>query len=66
MGTLVLAIGAGPLGRLQAGALAESFGAPLAVTIQTILAAIFVGTIVVKLPGLRRRAITPSTMAAAD
>ena len=31
MGTLVLAIGGGPLGRLQSGAMAEIWGAPLAV-----------------------------------
>jgi predicted MFS family arabinose efflux permease len=31
MGTLVLAIGGGPLGRLQGGAMAEAWGAPLAV-----------------------------------
>jgi MFS family permease len=54
MGTLVLAIGAGPLGRLQAGALAESLGAPLAVTVQTALAALLVGAVILKLPGLRR------------
>ncbi|MCB0109203.1 MAG: MFS transporter, partial [Caldilineaceae bacterium] len=54
MGTLVLAIGAGPLGRLQVGALAETLGAPLAVTLQTILAAVLVGTVILKLPGLRR------------
>lgn len=54
MGTLVLAIGAGPLGRLQAGALAEGLGAPLAVTVQTILAALLVGAVILKLPGLRR------------
>ncbi len=63
MGTLVLAIGAGPLGRLQAGALAQSLGAPLAVTLQTLMAALLVGAVIVKLPGLAR--VTTATPSAA-
>ncbi|MEZ4681779.1 MAG: MFS transporter [Caldilineaceae bacterium] len=64
MGTLVLAIGAGPLGRLQAGALAESLGAPIAVSLQAVLAALLVGTVILKLPGLRR-AVTPTPVTVA-
>lgn len=63
MGTLVLAIGAGPLGRLQAGALAQSFGAPFAVMLQAILAVMLVGVVIVKLPGLRQTA-TPTLVTA--
>lgn len=66
MGTLVLAIGAGPLGRLQAGTLAQNFGTPLAVSIQTLLAALLVGAVVIKLPGLRQTAAPVSTAAPAD
>ncbi|NJN82575.1 MAG: MFS transporter [Caldilineaceae bacterium] len=55
MGTLVLAIGAGPLGRLQTGLLAEAFGAPFAVGIQSALAAVLIVVVMVKLPGMRRR-----------
>lgn len=66
MGTLVLGIGAGPLGRLQVGALAQNFGAPLAVTIQTTLAVFLVGTLILKLPGLYRLSAHPSTTVAVD
>ncbi len=63
MGTLILAIGAGPLGRLQAGALAQPLGAPVAVTLQTLLALVIVGALIIKLPGLHRA--MPPTPAAA-
>lgn len=66
MGTLVLAIGAGPLGRLQVGALAAGLGAPLAVTLQTILAALLVGAVFLKLPRLRRTATEIPVAMAAD
>jgi len=66
MGTLVIAIGAGPLGRLQAGALAQSFGTPLAVSIQTLLAVVLVAALIVKLPGLRQTAAPTPTTAPAD
>ncbi len=59
MGTLVLAIGAGPLGRLQAGGLAQGLGAPAAISIQTGLAVLLVGLVILKLPGLRRTAPPP-------
>jgi len=66
MGTLVLAIGAGPLGRLQAGGLAQGFGAPVAMTIQAILATLLVGVMIIKLPGLRRVVTTMPSAAPAD
>lgn len=40
MGSIVLGIGAGPPGRLQIGALAESFGAPFALGSQTFVCAV--------------------------
>jgi MFS family permease len=55
MGTLVLAIGSGPLGTLQIGALAETFGAPPALAVETALSALLIVMIIVLLPGLRRR-----------
>lgn len=38
MGTLVLAIGFGPLGRIQAGAIADSFNSPFAVMAMSLIA----------------------------
>ena len=54
MGTLVLAIGAGPLGQLEIGALAESLGAPLAVRIHTGIATLAIIITAFALPGLRQ------------
>lgn len=56
MGMLVLAIGASPLGKLQLGAMAENFGAPLAVAGSTFLAAAMMIAITAALPGLRKQA----------
>jgi MFS family permease len=53
MGTLVLAIGAGPLGQLMIGGQAEYIGAPLAVGINTGLAALSIVAVTAALPGLR-------------
>ena len=66
MGTLILAIGAGPLGRLQVGALAQSLGAPFAVSLQSTLALLLVGVIIVKLPKLRQRMDPTATNAPAN
>jgi hypothetical protein len=38
MGALVLAIGIGPFGRLQSGAMAEAWGAPVAVGVMATMA----------------------------
>jgi predicted MFS family arabinose efflux permease len=54
MGTLVLAIGSDPLGKLQTGYLAENFGAAPAVALQAVIALIALVLIGVTLPGLRR------------
>lgn len=53
MGLLVLAIGADPLGQLQIGFWAERLGAPFALTLQTSLAALAIGLIIILMPGLR-------------
>lgn len=55
MGTVVLAIGTGPFGRLQIGALAEAFGAPFAVGVQTSVAIVAVIGVLIALPGFRAR-----------
>jgi Na+/melibiose symporter-like transporter len=55
MGTLVLAIGTGPLGQLQIGKLAEMFGAPFALGLQTSAAIVLVTIIAAALPGFRAR-----------
>jgi MFS family permease len=53
LGTLMLAIGADPVGKLQTGLLASWLGAPTAVTLQTGVAALFLIIITLALPGLR-------------
>lgn len=53
MGAIVLAIGAGPFGKLQTGLLAQSFGAPLAVGGEAALGAVLIVAVAVGLPGLR-------------
>lgn len=55
MGTLVLAIGAGPFGQLQIGHLAELLGAPLALGLQTGVAVIAIAIVTASLPGFRAR-----------
>lgn len=55
MGAILLAIGGGPLGRLQVGAMAEGFGAPLAVGGSSAVAAVLVIIITASLPGYRAR-----------
>ena len=55
MGTLVLAIGAGPVGQLQIGALAEEFGAPLAVQLHATVAVLAIIVVMAALPGMRQR-----------
>jgi len=53
MGVLVLAIGVGPLGKLQSGALVEGLGAPLGVGLQAILASVAMLLVLIFLPGIR-------------
>lgn len=57
MGTLALAIGAGPPGRLNVGVLAEAFGAPFAVGIMASLSAIAIAAIATTIPRMREEAI---------
>jgi predicted MFS family arabinose efflux permease len=59
MGTLVLAIGGGPLGRLQIGALATALGSPLAVILTCATSALTVLGVTAAFPGLRKRKIEP-------
>ncbi len=54
MGLIVLAIGVGPIGTLQMGALASEFGAPFAVRVSALLGAILIIIIVVLLPQIWR------------
>ena len=55
MGTLVLAIGTGPIGRLQIGHLAESVNAPFALSLHATAAACLVLVVAAALPGFRKR-----------
>jgi predicted MFS family arabinose efflux permease len=55
MGAVAIAIGGGPPGRLQVGALAQAFGAPLAVGITAAAAALMVAAVTVSLPGFRAK-----------
>ena len=55
MGTLLIAIGAGPPGRLQIGGLAAAFGAPFAVGLTCAMAALSVMAIAAALPGFRTK-----------
>ncbi len=55
MGTLVLAIGGGPMGRLQTGVLASAFGAPTAVGLTCTIAALTVLGVTAAFSGLRKR-----------
>ena len=52
MGTLILAIGFGPLGAFQIGVLASALGAPLAITVTAGLGLLCMGPIVWKATGL--------------
>lgn len=53
MGAIVLAIGVGPLGKLQSGALVEWLGAPLGIGLQAIVASVAMVLVVLLLPGIR-------------
>lgn len=54
LGTLLIAIGSDPLGKLQTGFLAERIGAPWTVGLQASLAALCVLGVALALPGLHR------------
>lgn len=55
MGALVLAIGTGPLGQLQIGALAEVYGAPFALHLQAAASFLLVLLVIALLPEFRKR-----------
>lgn len=55
MGAVVLAIGTGPLGRLQSGAMAASWGAPLVVGVMTVGALLATAGTLALLPGFAAR-----------
>ncbi len=55
MGALVLAIGGGPLGRLQMGALAAAFGASTAVSLTGSIAALTILGVTAAFPAIRKR-----------
>jgi hypothetical protein len=59
MGSLTLFIGAGPLGRLQTGALAEYLGTPMAVSLQSSAAALFIIWMMQAFPELRQQGMPP-------
>ena len=63
LGIITLAIGAGPIGALMLGAIAESLGAPIALTIIATLGLLTVGLVGLLLPTLRGR-MTSDTEAA--
>ena len=54
MGALLLAIGGMPLGRIQIGALAEGFGAPIAVGVMCAVSAVLILAVAGGLPEFRR------------
>lgn len=55
MGTLVLAIGAGPLGRLHIGALSDAYGVPFAVGASCAASVLGIAVVTSVLPGFRAR-----------
>lgn len=63
MGSLTLFIGAGPLGRLQIGALAEYFGTPMAVSLQSGVAALSIVWVMQAFPALRQQGMPESRKA---
>lgn len=66
MGLVVLAIGADPFGKLQTGAIAQAFGAPAAISLQSLVAAVCIAGVGIALPGLRQQGPRPASPAPAD
>ena len=54
MRAVTLAIGVGPFGNLEIGALAQGLGAPLAIGLNAAACAILCAVATARLPGLRR------------
>lgn len=57
MGTLILAIGTGPLGQLQIGSLTEAFGAPIALGLHSGVAIVAMAFVTALLPEFRARLV---------
>jgi hypothetical protein len=66
MGTLILAISADPLGKLQTGLLVEQLGVQHAVAAQATMGLLVIGAIGLFLPGLRNPAGMEREPVAAD
>ena len=66
LGILTLAIGAGPIGGLMLGRMADAIGAPTAMTINAVLGLIAVGLVGLLMPSLRGRMTSDSEAEAAQ
>ena len=60
MGALTIAIGTAPLGILVSSAVAEAWGAPIAVSINCVVALFIMGVILLKVPIIRRSPTFPT------
>lgn len=60
LGVITLAIGAGPIGGLMLGRMADAIGAPTAITINAVLGLITVGLVGLLVPSLRGRMTSDS------
>jgi MFS family permease len=60
LGLLMVAIGIDPVGKLLTGFLAEHLGAPLAIVLQSGVAAVAILVVAIGLPGLRGQAQAPA------
>ncbi len=63
LGIITLAIGAGPIGALMIGAVAEATSAPTALTVNAVLGLITVGLVGLLMPSLRGRMVADETAA---
>ena len=66
LGVITLAIGAGPIGGLMLGTIADAMGAPRAMTINAVLGLITVGLVGLLVPSLRGRMTSDSEAESAE
>ena len=66
LGVITLAIGAGPIGGLMLGRMADAIGAPTAMTINAVLGLITVGLVGLLVPSLRGRMTSDSEAESAE
>ena len=66
LGVITLAIGAGPIGGLMLGTMADAMGAPRAMTINAVLGLITVGLVGLLVPSLRGRMTSDSEAESAE